>query len=99
MKTYECYRGYSKIPQLYEAGSTGGVATTLALAALKGGFVEGMVVSHRYETFIAHSLEELAESCGSIYEGYQYFAHEGNALNQIGKPCDIKDRYEFKISL
>jgi len=99
MKTYECYRGYSKIPQLYEAGSTGGVATTLALAALKGGFVDGMVVSRRYETFIAHRLEELAESCGSIYEEYQYVAHEGNALGQIGKPCDIDYKYRFKISL
>lgn len=99
MKTYRCYKGCSRIPQLYDSGSTGGVATTLALAALHGGFVDGMVVSRRYETFIAHNLEELAESCGSIYEYYPYRKIKGINLGQIGKPCDINEEYGFKISL
>ncbi len=101
MKTYGCYRGYSKIPQLYEAGATGGVATTLALAALELELVSGMVVSRRYETYIAHNLDELVESCGSIYEQYPYGEHYDphKKLGQIGKPCDINEKYGFKISL
>jgi len=99
MKTYRCYKGCSRIPLLYEAGSTGGVATTLALAAIQGGFVDGMVVSRRYETFIAHNLDDLIKSCGSIYENYPYRNFKGNNLGQIGKPCDMNENYAFKISL
>lgn len=99
MKIYESYKGCSKIPQLYEAGATGGVATTLALAALDLGLVDGMVVSRCHETYVAHNLEELLESCGSIYEEFPYVNLGGTKVGQIGKPCNINNKYKFKISL
>ena len=99
MKIYDCYRGCSRIPQLYESGATGGVATILALAALDLGIVNGMIVSRCYETYVAHNFEELLESCGSIYEHYPYKNFYGPKLGQIGKPCDLNNRYDFKISL
>jgi len=99
MKISDCYRGSSRIPQLYEAGATGGVATTLALAALELDVVEGMVVSHCYGTYVARSLKDLVKSCGSIYENYRYENHNGHKLGQIGKPCNINNNYDFKISL
>ncbi len=98
MKISDCYRGSSRIPQLYEAGATGGVATTLALAALELDVVEGMVVSRRYETYVARNLEDLVESCGSIYENYRYENHNGHKLGQLGKPCDLKGD-SFKIAI
>jgi len=97
---FGCFKGSSRIPRLYDAGATGGVATTLALAALGLGVVEGMVVSRRYETYVARNLEELVESCGSIYEHYHY-GHQDplEELGQIGKPCDISEKYGFKIAI
>jgi len=94
-----CYIAYSKIPELYEKGSTGGVATTLAYCALSEGFVDGILCSRNKGTFIAYNLEDLTLSCGSIYGAFPYQKLKGDKLGQIGKPCDIDEGYFFKIGL
>jgi len=96
-----CYKAFSTIPELYAYGSTGGVATTLAYSLLKTGEVKGVLVSRRYETFIAKNLRDLLDSCGSIYEEFRYYKprYGCEEFAQIGKPCNIDARFNFSISL
>lgn len=95
------YKAYCKIPEIYKEASGGGVATGLAYHLLKSGYVQGVLVSRRYETFVAKGLNKLLESCGSIYEDFPYLKPDQNLKNlaQIGKPCDLDERFTFSISL
>ena len=96
----KCFEAQSKISCLHDEGSTGGVASTLAYFLLQKKIVKGVLVSKRYKTFIAYSLEDLLKSQGSIYEYFPYTTPSiANGLAQIGKPCDIDLRFKIKISL
>lgn len=92
---------YSKNLRLYLAGSTGGVATTLAHWSLKRGLAEAFIVSRRYQSYLARSLEELESSAGSVYEDFQYGLEVKRSfhLGQIGKPCDMSQDCSPRISL
>lgn len=96
-----CYEAYCKIPEINSRGSTGGVASGLAYYMLKSGYVSGVLVCRKYETFIATDLTQLLESCGSIYEDFMYYIpiHNCNLYAQIGKPCNITEQFKFSISL
>jgi len=64
-----------------------------------------MVLLHNKDkkTFIATTLEELLNSCGSVYTRSKYIKYKTNVLKirlgQIGKPCNIDNYYSPKISL
>ena len=96
----QCYVAYSNIPMLYANGSTGGVASTLAYYLLVQQYVKGVLVSKRYETFIARSLDELQVAQGSIYEHFPYtMPNAVDQLAQIGKPCNINRNFRYIICL
>lgn len=94
------FRTYSLDYDLYRGGSTGGVASTIALSMLKSKIVEGVLISRRYFTFVADSKADLITGQGSIYEDFIYYIPDGvEKLAQIGKPCDICSNFKCKISL
>lgn len=98
----KCFEAYSKIPVLYENGSTSGIASTLAYYLLLKHFVKGVLVSKRYGTIVAKTLEDLVSCQGSIYENFNYALPDKNELKflaQICKPCDVNDLFRYNISL
>jgi len=104
----KCYKGFSLDKELYEKGSTGGVATTLALIGLKYGYAEGMVVLNRAINppawVIAKTKRDFLKACGSTYEDRSFLViTEANdvttRLGQIGKPCDIIQGFTPRISI
>ena len=96
-----CYKGYCTRSKIFDIASTGGVVTALAYYMLKSGYVSGVLVSRRYETFIAKNLVDLLDSCGSIYEDFNYTTplYDRDEYAQIGKPCDIDSKFKLSISI
>ena len=92
-----CFKGYSLIKEFYEKGSTGGVASTLALCILELKLAQGIVCLNRGGAdpawMIAHNKEDLLEAAGSTYEMIKFDFIPGSGLAQIGKPCDLHNYY------
>jgi len=85
------------IKEFYEKGSTGGVASTLALCILELKLAQGIVCLNRGGAdpawMIAHNKEDLLEAAGSTYEMIEFDFMPGYGLAQIGKPCDLHPYY------
>lgn len=94
------YLGKSIIPKFLDKAHSGGCASTLGFYAVKTGLVKGMVVSKPYLTFIAETETDFLSCSGSIYEQFKYVKLKRNfKYGQIGKPCNIDEKYKFKISI
>lgn len=99
-----CLKGFSLDDEFYEAGSSGGVASTLGFIALKFGFCEGVFTLDRSLNppvwFIATSKEDLLKSCGSTYEDLKFVKKfDIPNVSLIGKPCDMNPLFSPRISL
>lgn len=105
-KILGCYRAFSKVDNLYDLGSTGGVATTLALAALEKSIVDGFVTLDRTIGCwqLARDLKDLKRACGSAYnftlkpKGFTSNRLDRN-YGMIGKPCDLSSKFSPLISI
>lgn len=103
----KCYKGFSLDDEFYNAGSSGGVASTLGFIALKFKLCNGVITLNRTVSppkwFVAVSKEDLLKSCGSTYEDLKfdsYLCKSGfPVLGQIGKPCDMKPIFSPNISI
>ena len=91
------------IKEFYEKGSTGGVASTLALSILEMKLARGIVCLNRRGSdpawMIAHNKKDLLSAAGSIYEYVKLDPFWAPDLAQVGKPCDLTECYSPRISL
>ena len=102
-----CLKGFSLDDEFYNAGSSGGVASTLGFIALKFKLCNGVIALDRTVSppvwVVALSKDDLLKSCGSTYEDLKfdsYLCKSGfSVLGMIGKPCDMKLVFSPRISL
>ena len=102
-----CLKGFSLIDEFYNAGSCGGVASTLGFIALKFKLCSGIITLDRTVSppvwFVAVSKEDLLKSCGSTYEDLKFTSYLCKSgfpvLGMIGRPCDMKIIFSPRISL
>lgn len=102
-----CLKGFSLDDDFYNAGSSGGVASTLGFIALKFKLCNGIITLDRTVSppvwFVAVSKDDLLKSCGSTYEDLKFTSYLCKSgfpiLGQIGKPCDMKTIFSPRISL
>ncbi|MEM8670068.1 MAG: Coenzyme F420 hydrogenase/dehydrogenase, beta subunit C-terminal domain [Planctomycetota bacterium] len=99
---FEVWEGYACDDEIRFRGSSGGVATALALHALEQSQFEGVVhvrakedAALLNETVFSQSRESLLKGAGSRYapaspcDGLQRIAESDRPCVFIGKPCDV----------
>jgi len=96
-----CFRSYSLINDLHLHGHSGGTISTLAFCILEMKLAEGIVCLDKSSAqwIVARNKEDLLKAAGSTYEYVAFDFPWAPHLAQIGKPCDIDDRFSPKISL
>ena len=105
----KCYSGYSADEDLRYGGASGGIVTTLLVAALEEGLIDGALVSRMSELnplepapFIARTRDEIISAARSKYCPVPANIALGEILNADGKyavvglPCHIHGIRKFE---
>jgi coenzyme F420 hydrogenase subunit beta len=99
----EVWEGFASDLAIRHQGSSGGLASALALYGLERGGMHGLLhirqdetLAFRNKTAVSHTREELLDATGSRYspaspcEGLRHIESADGPSVFIGKPCDIE---------
>ena len=99
----EVWEGFAADPQLRLGGSSGGLASALALYCIEQGGMEGLVhvasdeqARHKNKTVYSRTRDEILAATGSRYapgspcDHLEWIEDSERASAFIGKPCDVE---------